>query len=435
MKANNKYMPEYDPTNPSSYLLYTDINNLYGWAMCEAMPLSNFEWLAPSSKLLKTILKTSDNHMYGYILEVDLEYPEYIHDQHQWYPLCAEHKQPPNSATNQKKLLLTLDNKEKYVIHYRMLKFAVSHGLLLRKVHRILRFRQSPWIKPYIDLNTNERIRAQNEFTRNLFKLMSNCIYGKTMENVRDRVNIYLRTKWTGRSGVRSLVANPKFKKCTIFSENLAAVELQKTAVSMLKPLIVGFTVLEVSKLKMYTFHYDYILPKFGDNLKLNYTDTDSFIYTIFCDDLYEECIKRDSHLFDTSNYDDNNIYGIKKSDKLLGLMKDENGGQILTEFVGLRAKMYSTRVNAVDAIKKAKGVKRYVLKQNITFEDYVDCIQRCQHTSGNQNRIQSNLHNVYSITQKKKFLCPFDDKRKILADGINTLPWGHYSIDYEDQN
>lgn len=428
-------MPEYDPTQPSSYLFYTDVNNLYGWAMCECMPLSNFEWISPTSKAVKTILSAGDNGEYGYILEVDLKYPKEIHNQHQWYPFCAEHKEPPNSPKNQKKLLLTLDDKEKYVTHFRMLKFALSHGLILRKVHRILRFRQSPWIKPYIDLNTIERSRAKNEFSRNLFKLMSNCIYGKTMENVRDRVNIYLRTKWTGRTGVRSLIVDPKFKKCTIFSENLVAIELQKTSVHMIKPLIVGFAVLEVSKLKMYSFHYDYMLPKFGDNLTLNYTDTDSFIYTIFCDDLYEECIKKDSHLFDTSNYDTKNIFGIMKSDKVLGLMKDENGGQILTEFVGLRSKMYSTRVNSIDAIKKAKGVKKYVLKQNITFDDYVECIQWCQSTSGNQNRIQSKLHKVYSITQRKKFLCPFDDKRKILPDGINTLPWGHYSIEQEEQN
>lgn len=428
-------MPEYDATQPSSYLLYTDVNNLYGWAMCESMPLSNFEWVPPTSEIVKAIFSTDDNDSHGYILEVDLEYPKDIHDRHQWYPLCAEHKIPPNANTNQKKLLLTLDHKKEYVIHYRMLKTAVSHGLILRKVHRILKFRQSQWIKPYIDLNTNERTKAQNEFTRNLFKLMSNCIYGKTMENVRDRADIYLRSKWTGRYGVRSLIINPRFKKCTIFSEKLAAVELQRTVVRLVKPLIVGFTVLEVSKLKMYSFHYDYMLPKFGEHCKLNYTDTDSFIYTIFCDDIYEECIKKDWHLFDTSNYDSGNIYGIKKSDKRLGLMKDENGGQILTEFVGLRAKMYCTRVNSIDSVKKAKGVKKYVLKQNITFDDYVECIQRCQSMSGSQNRIQSNSHNVYSISQTKKFLCPFDDKRKILDDGINTLPWGHYSINQVQPN
>lgn len=422
-------MTDYDKSQASSYLLYSDVNNLYGWAMCSSMPLSNFKWIPIGDHNPDIILNTHDDDSHGYILEVDLDYPQDIHDLHHWYPLCPEHKVPPNSSINQKKLLLTLDHKKKYVIHYRMLKFVLSHGLILRKVHRILKFRQSPWLKSYIELNTLERSRATNEFTRNLFKLMSNCIYGKTMENVRDRVDILLRTEWTGRHGVRKLIVDPRFKKCNIFSESLVAIELHKTVVQMMKPIIVGFTVLEVSKLKMYQFHYDYMLPKFGSDCFLNYTDTDSFIYTIFCDDIYNECIKQDSHLFDTSNYPENNVYSIKKSDKTLGLMKDENGGKIMTEFVGLRAKMYCIRVNAIDTFKKAKGIRKYVLKQNITFDDYVECIERSQGTIGKQNMIQSKLHKVYSVTQTKKFLCPFDDKRKILDDGINTLPWGHYSI------
>lgn len=420
-------MADYDKTQRSSYLLYSDVNNLYGWAMCSNMPISDFQWV-PVSELF-TVLQTYDNDTYGYILEVDLEYPQELHDTHRWYPFCPEHKVPPNASVNQTKLLLTLDNKERYVIHYRMLKFVMSNGLLLRKVHKILKFKQSAWIKPYIEKNTIERSNAENHFTRNLFKLMSNCIYGKTMENVRERVDIKLRSKWNGRYGARVLITDPRFKKCTVFSENLVAIELQKTIVKMMKPIVVGFAVLEISKLKMYQFHYEYMLPKFGSDCILNYSDTDSFIYTVFCNDLYKECIKKDAHLFDTSNYKKKNEYGIKQSEKTLGLMKDENGGKIMTEFVGLRAKMYSLRVNAVDTVKKAKGIRGYVLKKNITFDDYVNCIRRNESTSGIQNRIHSKLHSVYSIAQTKKMLCPFDNKRKVLSDGIDTLPWGHYSI------
>lgn len=401
--------------------------------MCESMPLCDFKWRASTAEMMRIIRNTEDNSTHGYILEVDLEYPVKLHDLHQSYPLCAEHKIPPNSLkhiSNNKKLLLTLENKEKYIIHYRMLKFVLSHGLILRKVHRILEFVQSTWIKPYIELNTIERSRPDaNDFSKNLFKLMSNCIYGKTMENVRERVDIVLRTKWNGRYGARKLIINPRFKKAVIFTKSLVAIELQKTSVQMVKPIIVGFSVLEISKLKMYEFHYDQMIPKLGANCILNYTDTDSLIYSVFCENIYEDFIKQNLHLFDTSNYEQNNVYGIPISGKQLGLMKDENGGQIMTEFVGLRAKMYSIRVSGVDVVKKAKGIKNYILKQNITFNDYVQCIKSSQPTIGNQNRIQSNQHNVYSITQTKKFLCPLDDKRKILSDGIKTLPWGHYSI------
>lgn len=422
-------MKEYDSSQPASYLMYLDVNNLYGFAMCASIPLCGFEWIPPQNLgAVDKILKTSEDSQYGYVLEVDLEYPESIHDLHQSYPMCAEHKASPHSLTHNKKLLLTLENKQKYVIHYIMLKFVLSHGLKLTKVHRILKFVQSPWLKPYINLNTNERNKSTNEFSKNLFKLMSNCIYGKTMENIRDRVNIVLRTQWGGKYGVRTLIVNPRFKKCTIFTKNLVAIEMQKTSVQMMKPIIIGFTVLEISKLKMYDFHYNQMLPTFGFNCILNYTDTDSFIYSVFCNDLYKY-IKQNLHLFDTSNYERNNVFAIARSEKKIGLMKDENGGRIMTEFVGLRAKMYSIRVDDIDSVKKAKGIKNYVIRQSITFDDYIACIRNSQSLIGSQNLIQSNLHKVFSLTQTKKILCPFDDKRQILSDGIKTLPWGHYSI------
>lgn len=427
-KANNPFLEGYDATVPSNYLMYLDVNNLYGWAMMEPLPLTSFKWLKDIN--VDSILSTNDDSERGYMLEVDLEYPKELHDSHSEYPMCAEHKIPPGSMST--KLLLTLYDKEKYVLHYRTLKYVLSHGLILKKVHRVLEFRQCAWLKEYIVLNTNERKKAKNSFDKNLYKLMSNAIYGKSLENLRDHVDIKLKNKWDGRYGVKVLIAKPNFKKRTIFSENLVAIEMERTEIFMNKPIIIGASILEISKIKMYSFHYDYMKPKFNDNCQILYTDTDSFIYNINTENFYE-CMKNDSEYFDTSDYAPDNPYNIKLLNKKIpGIMKDESCGEGITEFVGLRAKMYSVRINGIDAIKKAKGVKKNVIDKKISFNDYYRCmIDHCT-LAGSQNLILSKLHNVFTTKQTKNILSPFDDKRYLAENKINTLPWGHYSLGKE---
>lgn len=222
--------------------------------MMQYLPLCNFQWHKTNINI-QEILQTPDDTTVGYILEVDLEYPHKLHNTHKDYPMCAEHKETPNS--NEKKLLLTLENKNNYVLHYRTLKMIVSHGLIVKKVHKMLEFFQSPWLKPYIQLNTMERTKSNNEFDKNLFKLMSNAIYGKSMENVRNRSIVKLRCKWEGRFGVKNLIAKPTFKKVSIFSEDFVAVEINNYNSFMNKPIIIGAAILEISKIKMYEFHYD----------------------------------------------------------------------------------------------------------------------------------------------------------------------------------
>lgn len=425
-KANNTFTEDYDSQKPSTFLMYLDMNNLYGWAMMEPLPLTNFRWIF-FKKNIDFVLNTPDNSEVGYILEVDLEYPTELHDLHADYPFCAEHKAPPN--TNTKKLLLTLYDKEKYVLHYRTLKYALENGIKLKKVYRILQFRQISWLKPYIELNTLERTKANNEFEKNLFKLMSNAIYGKSMENVRERVDIKLKNKWDGKDGVKVLIARPNFKKRTIFNENLVAIEMEKTEIFMNKPIIIGASILEISKLKMYSFHYDYMKKDFKDNCKILYTDTDSFIYNIETNNFYDY-MKKNIELFDTSDYPSDNRFNIKLLNKKIpGLMKDEVCGEIITEFVGLRSKMYSIRINGIDKIKKAKGIKKNIINKKIHFADYYNCVKEHCIITKTQNTILSKLHNVFSIKRSKKVLNPYDDKRYILNNKIDTVPWGHYSI------
>ncbi|XP_031358790.1 uncharacterized protein LOC116182394 [Photinus pyralis] len=287
---------------------------------------------------------------------------------------------------------------------------------------------------------------------------MNNAVFGKTMENVRKRVNIKLLSQWKGRYGAESYIAKPEFKSCAIFNENLVAVELNKLEVYLNKPIYVGQAILDLAKTTIYSFHYDYMMDRFGDNCTVLYTDTDSLIYEIREQDPYmaikNDCFK----YYDTSDYDPNNPYGIPLvNKKVLGMMKDENNGQIMTDYVGLRSKLYTTKVLSTkdDLIKlqqkleaeeydedeiatiiknygltkKAKGIKKSVVETKITFDDYVECLETYKRKTTSQNLIRTDKHQVYSITQSKIALSPEDDKRYLIPDSFNTLPWGHYAI------
>lgn len=317
-----------------------------------------------------------------------------------------------------------------------MLKVALEHGLLLKKVHRVLQFRQSKWLEPYISLNTRYRSEAKNEFEKDFYKLLNNSIYGKTMENLRLRSDIRLVNKWGGRVGSRSLIAKPNFKNCKIIDENLASIEMQRTHILMNRPIAVGMCVLEISKVLMYKFLYNYLKPKYGEKIQVVYTDTDSFILEIKTPDVYADIRNEpDINEFDTWEYPEGNIFGIRRhNNKKLGKYKDELKGKIATEVVGLRSKCYALRtLGKIDKVKKAKGVKKNVLANRISFKDYYDCIKENCIELRKQYSIRSKSHRVYTISQQKIALNPFDDKRYIIKpDGIDTLAWGHYKLDSE---
>ncbi|XP_031789254.1 uncharacterized protein LOC116418324 [Nasonia vitripennis] len=426
-KTNNRHMGEtYNKTEESKYLVYYDVNNLYGWTMRECMPYGGFKWVNVAVET-SDFFQVPDDHPVGYILEVDLEYPEALHDAHKDLPLCPERMPAP--GTRQEKLMTTLYDKERYVIHYRSLKQALKHGLRLKKIHRVLKFDQRAWLRSYIDLNSEKRKKAKNDFEKLLYKLFNNAIYGKTMENERKRIDVKLVTKWGGRYGTEALVAKPNFHSCSIFEENLVAVELARTEITVRKPLYIGLCVLDLSKSLVYDFHYEYMRDRVGDRCKLLYTDTDSLVYELTDINMYE-VMRQDIDHFDTSDYPETNQFGIPRANKkVVGLMKDECCGRVMTEFVGLRSKMYSVKIEGQDVIKKAKGVKAAVVRTTITFDDYVECLRQNTRQTRQQCNIRSRLHVVRSEKESKIALSPHDNKRYLVPGETDTLPWGHYAI------
>ena len=412
-KANNPYMKDYDPDQPTKFISYLDANNLYGWAMSKPLPTDCFRFMNNEE------MKNWESM--PCILEVDLEYPEHLHDLHNDYPLAPERV----TVNKVEKLIPNLNDKKNYVIHHETLKLYLSLGLKLTKIHRGITFDECAWLKPYIDLNTNLRVKATNDFEKDFFKLMNNSVFGKTMENIRNRVDIRLVTR---ESQAKKLTCKPNYQHHTIFSKNLAAVHMKKVKLYFNKPVYLGMSILDLSKTLMYDFHYNYIKPKYGDNAKLLFTDTDSLAYEIQTEDFYRD-ISSDVELrFDTSNYPKDHPSGILTgvNKKVIGMFKDEASGKQIAEFVGLRAKLYSYRVEESYEEKKCKGVKKAVIKKTITFNDYKDCLFDNKPAMRKMNVIRSHLHTMYTETVNKIALSPFDDKRLIREDNIHTFAYGH---------
>ena len=418
--ANNPYMePDFDPNEETTYLQYLDANNLYGWAMSQPLPTGGFRWVNP-----KEVSSTRTDK--GYLLEVDVSYPINLHDEHNDLPFLCERM----DINGVEKLVQNLRDKKNYIIHIQALNQALQHGLKIDKIHRAIEFNQSPWLKTYIDFNTQLRKEATNDFEKDFFKLMNNSVLGKTMENIRKHRKINLVT--TEEKYLKT-VMKPNFKSATLFGPNIMGCEMGKIEVVMNKPVYLSRAILDLSKIMMYEFNYDYMKPKYGENLKLCYMDTDSLVYHIktrdFCYNIANDVEER----FDTSGYDkkDSRPLPIGKNKKVIGLMKDELGGQIMTEFVALRPKLYSYRKLDRSEDKKCKGIKKCVVKKTLTFEDYKNCLLNPSYVYSSQLMFSSTRHEVRTIEVNKVALNRDDDKRISKRDGISTLARGHKDLSW----
>ena len=425
-KANNKYMKDFNKSELSKYLMYVDANNLYGCAMSEKLPVHSFKWM--TNKEIENLFNNQIVQVWKKtpcILEVDLTYPEELHDLHNDYPLCPERVECEKGV---KKLIPNLRDKNNYVVHYKTLMQCLRLGMKLKKIHRGIKFIEDAFLKPYIDKNTSLRAQAKNNFEKDFFKLMNNAVFGKTMENIRNRVNIKLVN--TGEK-FKKLIAKPNYESRKIFNENLVSVHMKKTSLTMNKPVYLGMCILDLSKIVMFDFHYQYIKPKYGNQAKLLFTDTDSFLYEIQTEDFYKDISGDVKDRFDTSDYPEGHPSGIPTgiNKKVLGMFKDEAAGKIIKEFVGLRAKLYSYKMEEGKENKRCKGIKKAVVEKNIRHEDYKTCLETGKEQLRKQNIIRSYEHVLYTEEVNKVALSAADDKRYLLKDTYDTLAWGHYKI------
>ena len=399
-KANNPYMgSKFVPDKPTRYLQYLDVNNLYGWAVSQPLPTGGFKWVDIKPGEIRKLVKRKYK---GYTLEVDVRYPRELHDSHNDLPfICKRMK-----INRVEKFIPNLFDKKRYVIHIRALDQALKHGLVLEKIHRAIEFKQSPWMKEYIDFNTELRTAAKNDFEKDFYKLMNNSVFGKMMENIRKHRNIKLITN---QEAYLKAVMKPNFKSGVLFGENLMGCEMGKIKVVMNKPVYLGQAILDLSKIGMYEFHCDYMNQKYPDGLTLCYMDMDSLIYDIETEDFHKDIAEDVKDRFDTSGYNPNRPLPVGLNKKVIGLMKDKLGGEIMIEFVTLRPKMYAYKTGGSEHLgassaesRKCKGIKKCVVKKTISFEDYKNCLFTREVSFRSQLMFRSLKHEVKTLEVNK---------------------------------
>jgi hypothetical protein len=447
-RANNERLGQiYDENKPVKHLVYWDANNLYGWAMSQFLPMSGFRWMSKIEfEQIDWITLKKDSPV-GYIIECDLDYPDELHDAHNEYPLAPERVKVCNGAlgemqhnmrtkytfernTSYAKLVPNLFPKKFYTVHYRNLKFYLKHGMILVKVHRVIEFQQAAWMKKYIETNQDLRAASKHEFEKKFYKGMNNSCYGKTCENQQKRTDIKLVAD---EEKALQFLSMPHLLGFRVFDSNLAAVNLMKPRCLINRPFYVGFAVLELSKLHMYKFHYDFVKQRWpGERSQLLFTDTDSLMYEIQDNNLFETVwAYRDR--FDLSDYP-KDFYYDSTNNKVIGKFKDETNSKPLLEFVGLRPKMYSfltisdTLHSETSEKMRAKGIQRAAMKR-LRHADFLKQLHDPIENSLTNRRIGTKLHKIFTYEYQKRGLCAYDDKRYIQEDGITTLAYGHSRI------
>ena len=418
-RANNPLIEGYNSSKPNTHILYLDANNLYGWAMSQPLPTGGFQWVGDYDRLTEAITEHPADSRKGYILEVDLEYPGELHDVHNAYPLAPERMMVKKEWMSEyqhgllgvgvevEKLVPNLYNKNRYVLHYRNLQLYLSLGMRLTKVHRALRFQQSCWMEPYIRLNTELRKKATSGFEKDLFKLMNNSVFGKTMENLRKRVDVKL-VRAGEDDRLRRLIASPSYARANIFDDDLAAIQMHKSRLVLNRPVYVGMSVLDLSKHLMYDFYYNQLKKQYGEHCQLLYTDTDSLLLEIRTENVYED-MGASAGLYDTSDYPKDHPQYSAKNKKVVGKMKDECAGRLIAEYVGLRPKMYSILEADGRNIKKAKGVKKSVVRKNIYHDQYRETLLDKKTFRHGMDVLRSERHHIYGQHLNKISLSPFD--------------------------
>ena len=423
----------YIKSDKNKKILYIDANNLYGHSMSQYLPYDEIKF--DNNIKLEDILNTPDDSDIGYFIEVDLIYPDNIKEKTKNFSFAPVNKKidpdnykyymksiKPDTYIQASKLICDWSDKKNYLMHYRMLKFFIRHGMIVDKVHNMISFRQSRWLEKYISFITQKRNKAKNDFEKVFYKLLNNAFYGKTMENVRNRLKI----KFVKKDDYRELIKQQSkltFNGIHKSYENCDSYTHKQNEVLMDKPIYLGFTVLELSKSLMYETYYDILQPYFSqENIQLHYMDTDSFILSVNTKDVIKD-LKNLEDIFDFSNLDKNHELFSNENKKVIGKFKIETPKNIwIGEFVCLRSKMYAFKCGD-DSKNKLKGISKSQSK-NITFEEYKKCLDGEEYQRECDNYIIRSInHEMILQKVKKSTLSLFDDKRCYI-NNIKSIPW-----------
>jgi hypothetical protein len=439
-------------------LLYVDVNNLYGWALSQPLPYADFTWVYDQQQL-NTLIRALPhvdcvNSKFVFFFEVDLEIPREFHDRLQQLPPAAEHMIPPpqlygeqqNVPNTCKKLVTSLLPKKNYFVHCRLLKFYMTLGVRVTRIHRAVKCLQAPIFKDYIDYNTEKRKQSDNAFNKNMYKLKNNSLYGKTCENVRKRINLKL---CNNPDKFVKFTSKVTFRKTIEITEDLVIALLRKGKIYLDKPIYVGQAVLDLSKYIMYDLYYNKLKAyerRFDCSINILGGDTDSFFLECCNVSLRNQLLPamKEDLLLDTSNYPrDDPLYDDSIACKI-GCIKDEAAGSTFEEFILLQPKMYSMKMlgQPVDAsLRRAKGVNRDIVNTALSHDDYKriyediytfyvdeDVEQEGPSIVKRQRRFASIRHQVVTMESKKVALRCRDNKRQWIVPN-ESLPFGHYLL------
>lgn len=500
--ANVPSESNYDPKKPISHIIYKDANNLYGAAMMLHLATGGYRWELDSEWTIERIMSHLDlahQQARGALLEADVSFPDECHDRLSSFPVLPEvcevrtdmlspYQRMLKEATHApessgEKLIAHLGPRTRYVIDVRALAYYLSLGVRLDRVHRVLTFDQSDWLGVFVKWCATQRAAAPDTLTRDMFKLVANSVYGRSLMDKRRHGDVVILTcadVEKENKKIRRYAASPTFRQYAETESGVGLLAKRKKETLLDTHITVGVQVLDLSKLIVAKWWYDTVQPLWGNRVEALYTDTDSLVMHVesgrVVDGVMTDCYWTDlakiASTLDMSNQPKGVVDTIpelaaaRKNKNVPGYFKDECAVEVdvtldyidpatddlavvkvpvhkeIHEFVALRAKCYSYSasvpsgeegvVASVKDDRRLKGISKSVARK-IACDDYLWALELShvapEHSvsSHSMTRLASSKHAITTVRQEKRSLNPYDDKRYILEDGITTLPFGHY--------
>ncbi|KAK3910759.1 Transcription factor E4F1, partial [Frankliniella fusca] len=436
LKANNEFCEDYDSSQPKTFLSVFDLTALYTGAMRSSLPCGEYQWVDQSEYAMGNLREDDE---YCYYWEIDATYPAHLHEAHRDYPLAPEklHITEQMLSPAQKRLLAVagrelpkkdvklvghFGDRRNYVCHALLLQEYVARGLVVTRVHRGLKFRQAPILKPYMDYLVQKRAAATTDFQQMYFKGQGNSSFGYCLKSNRGHINVKIVRS---RRKLKKLTKSPFFHSFTIFGSDLIAVQMKQAVLKLDYPVIVGASILEKSKLTAFRTYFA-LKDALGPTARCAFHDTDSWAFLYRADSI-EEGYKKIAHLMDFSNLPPSHPMYNTSRKKVPLYLKDEYPLAPLHSFVGIRAKNYAFKYCTSDGkdVKKCKGIQKSAVRKHIKFEDYKRCIFENYEKAVTFSYIRDDgKQNMYTWEAKKSALCNFDSKRRLCANGTDTVPY-----------